>query len=162
MVSSKLQMLSTQEHPKGDLIQMLRLSFSPNPWCLSIFSGDTKGDSEIARRVGKGQPVESYPQPKAIDPYKCVCVFVEYLWVFCHCTLRQNILLFDTDLVFEFLVICPNLAWNSTSVSPRRVLSQWNSWGRHPGVFNGPNLDCPALWRGRFCLPYPGALWMFH
>jgi hypothetical protein len=61
----------------------------------------------MARRVGKGQPVESDPQPKATDPYQCV--FVEYLWVFCQCTLRQNILVFDTDIVFEFLVICPNL-----------------------------------------------------
>jgi hypothetical protein len=75
---------------------------------------------------------------------------------------NADILLFDTDLVFEFLTICPNLDWNSTSVSPRRVLSQWNSWGRHPGVSNGPNLDCPTLWRCHFCLPYPGELWMFH
>jgi hypothetical protein len=32
----------------------------------------------------------------------------------------------------------------------------------HPGVFNGLNLDCPALWRCHFCLLYPGELWMFH
>jgi hypothetical protein len=63
----------------------------------------------MARIVGKGPPVESDPQPKAIDPYQCVCVYVEYLWVFSQFTLRQNTLLFDTDLVFEFLVICPNL-----------------------------------------------------
>jgi hypothetical protein len=89
LVSSKLQMLSTQEHPKGGLIQMLRLSFSPNPWSLSIFAGDTKGDSGMARIVSKGQPVESGPQPKSTDLYQyvcvcvCVCVFVEYLCVFC-------------------------------------------------------------------------------
>jgi hypothetical protein len=141
---------------------MLWLSFSSNPWCLSLFAGDTKSDSGMVRIVGKGKPVESDPQPKPTDPYQCVCVFVEYLWVFCQCTLRQNILLFDTDLVFEFLVICPNLDWNSTSVSSRRVLSQWNSWGRHHGVFNGPNLDCPDLWRCHFCLLYPGELQMFH
>jgi hypothetical protein len=28
----------------------------------------------MARIVGKGQPVESDPQPKAIDPYQCVCI----------------------------------------------------------------------------------------
>jgi hypothetical protein len=53
---------------------MLRLSFSPNPRCLSIFASDSKGDSGMARIVGKGQPVESDPQPKATDPYQCVCV----------------------------------------------------------------------------------------
>jgi hypothetical protein len=55
----------------------------------------------MARIVGMGQPVESDPQPEATDPCQCVCVFVEYLWVFC--------IQFDTDLLFEFWVICPNL-----------------------------------------------------